>query len=89
MSARLPGSRVLRVIRAPSEENTEKQTSPTGFSSVPPPGPAMPVTPMPISAPNRSAAPEASASATSVETAPYRSISARSTPTISDLASFE
>ena len=44
---------VRRVIRAPSREHTEKQTVPTGFSSVPPPGPAIPVIPIPISAPNR------------------------------------
>ncbi len=46
------------------------QTSPTGFCSLPPPGPAMPVMPTPISACRRSRAPAASASATSRETAP-------------------
>jgi hypothetical protein len=64
ISDRLPGSRVRRVRRAPSPVQTEKQTVPTGFSSVPPSGPAMPVIPIPRSAPKRDAAPSASASAT-------------------------
>ena len=76
---------VARVIRSPSRELTEKHTIPTGFSSVPPPGPAMPVIPIPRSAPKRAEAPSASASATSVETAPKRSISSASTPTCCDL----
>ena len=61
---------------APSPSLTEKHTVPTGLSSVPPPGPAIPVTPTPTPARRRSRAPSASASATSVETAPWRSISA-------------
>ena len=47
MSDRLPGNSSRRVRRAPSREQTEKHTVPTGFSSVPPPGPAMPVMPIP------------------------------------------
>ena len=43
---------------------TEKHTSPTGLSSEPPPGPAMPVMPTPTSASRRVRAPSASASAT-------------------------
>src|ERR1700736_3162884 len=51
MSARLPGSRAVRVIRSPDDETTEKHTIPTGFSSEAPSGPAMPVIPSPKSAP--------------------------------------
>ena len=36
---------------------TEKQTVPTGLSSVPPPGPAMPVMPTPTSAPSAATRP--------------------------------
>ena len=51
-SPRPPGSRVERVMRRPSGPATEKQTRPTGFVAVPPPGPAMPVIPTPTSAPD-------------------------------------
>ena len=74
-------ARQPRAVRA----RHAKQTSPTGFSSVPPPGPAMPVMPTPTSAPALARAPSASASATSAETAPTRSISAGSTPASADL----
>ena len=47
---------------------------PTGFSSVPPPGPAIPVTPTPMSALQMSRIFSASASATSLLTAPWASI---------------
>ena len=43
--------------RAARRRDTQKQTVPTGLSSVPPPGPAMPVMPTPTSAPSRSRAP--------------------------------
>ena len=56
---------------------------------VPPSGPAMPVIETATSAPKRSSAPSAIASATSSETAPFASISAGSTPSSSALASFE
>ena len=68
---------------------TEKQTWPTGLASVPPPGPATPVMPTPMSAPSRARAPSASASATSVDTAPTRSMSAGSTPASSVFAALE
>ena len=46
-------------MTAPSPVSaTAMCTSPTGFSSVPPPGPAMPVIPIPQSAPKRAAAPK-------------------------------
>ena len=71
MSKREPGSSRRRVITAtPDSVATEKQTVPTGLSSVPPPGPAMPVMPMPTEAPSALTAPTARASATSVDTAP-------------------
>ena len=56
---------------------------------MPPSGPAIPVTEQATSAPKRSRAPSAIASATSGETAPWRSISPASTPSSSTLASFE
>ena len=62
---------------------------PTGFSSVPPPGPAMPVMPIPTSAPKRARAPSASAAATSGETAPWRSISSAGTSASAILAALE
>ena len=55
--------------------STQKHTVPTGFSSVPPPGPAIPVIATAVSAPKRASAPSAIAAATSGETAPWRSIS--------------
>ena len=62
---------------------------PTGFSGDPPPGPAMPVMPIPMSAENRAAAPEARAAATSGDTAPTRAMRSGSTPACSTFASFE
>ena len=62
---------------------------PTGFSSVPPPGPAIPVIPIPTCAPKRSRAPSASAAATSGETAPCAAISSAGTPASAVLASLE
>ena len=48
-AARSPGSRTVRSISgAPSAPATHTQTVPTGFSGVPPSGPAMPVIPTPI-----------------------------------------
>src|SRR4029077_1500996 len=47
-----------------------RYTSPTGFSALPPPGPAIPVTETETSAPSRALAPAAIASAASAETAP-------------------
>ena len=87
--ARLPGSWRVRSIRAPPRSATDRQTVPTGLASLPPPGPAIPVIPIPRSAPRRSIAPSASATATSGETAPWRSIRPASTPASATLASFE
>ena len=47
-----------------------KHTVPTGLSSVPPPGPAIPVIATAVSAPKRLIAPSAIASATGSDTAP-------------------
>ena len=52
-------------------------------------GPAMPVRPIAVSAANRARAPSASATATSSDTAPWRSIVSGGTPSSADLASFE
>ena len=49
-SARPPGSSPIASARRPSRWLTDSQTSPTGLSSVAPPGPAMPVMPTPTSA---------------------------------------
>jgi hypothetical protein len=68
--ARSPGSWTVRSTRSPSTCATLRQTVPTGFSALPPSGPAIPVIPTPISAPKRAIAPSASAAATSGETAP-------------------
>jgi hypothetical protein len=76
-------------VRPPSASFTVKQTVPTGFSGVPPPGPAIPVIATAISAPKRCNAPAAIASATGSDTAPLASISAGSTPSSSALASLE
>src|SRR2546425_3481861 len=54
----------------PPESASAMNTRPTGFSGVPPAGPAIPVTPSPTSAPALSRMPAAMASATSALTAP-------------------
>ena len=77
-----------RVTVGPSVSITQNHTVPTGFSGVPPPGPATPVIATAVSAPNRCRAPAAIASATCSETAPYSAISAASTPSTATLASF-
>lgn len=56
ISDRLPGRRRVRVSVRPSAAFTLKQTVPTGLSSVPPPGPAMPVIATAVSAPKRCSA---------------------------------
>jgi hypothetical protein len=89
ISVRSPGRRMPRVIVAPSRVITDQHTVPTGFSSVPPSGPAIPVIATAASAPKRSIAPAAIASATAPETAPCSSISAGSTPRSCCFASFE
>ena len=57
-------------------------TKPTGFSSVPPDGPAIPVVDTQISNSKISLQPSAIAQATSWLTAPYRAIKFGSTPAI-------
>ena len=89
MSARAPGSSTRRVIRRSPPALTDTQTVPTGLDSVPPPGPATPVTPIPYVASRRVRAPSASASATSSETAPARSMTAGSTPASDVFAALE
>ena len=59
---------------------TWKYTSPTGFVSVPPPGPATPVTAIPTSTPSSSRTPSAIAPATSADTAPCAASSDSGTP---------
>ena len=76
-------------MRRPSGPATEKQTRPTGFVAVPPPGPAMPVIPTPTSAPTRARAPSASASATSTDTAPIPSDQIAGTSASGVFAAFE
>src|SRR5438876_1028038 len=62
-----PRARVVVCTRAASH------TVPTGFSGVPPPGPAIPVTAMVQSAENSRCAPSAIARTVASETAPYAS----------------
>ncbi len=66
-----------------------KWTRPSGFSGVPPPGPATPVMATERSARLCASAPSAMASATGSETAPCATISSMGTPIASALASFE
>ena len=86
-SARSPGTGMHRTIPGPSVNITANHTVPTGFSAVPPPGPATPVIATAVSAPKRLSAPAAIAWATSAETAPCAAISAASTPRSATLAS--
>ncbi len=59
---------------------TATTTVPTGFSGEPPPGPAMPVTPMPMFVTARVRIPSAIARATCSLTAPCSAISVPETP---------
>ena len=65
------------------------QTSPTGFSGDPPPGPATPVIATVSSASERASAPSAIARATGSDTAPCRAISSAGTPIAPALAALE
>ena len=65
------------------------KTVPTGFTLVPPSGPAMPVTPTPTSTPAFLRAPAAICAAIASLTAPCASIALASTPSSSILAAFE
>ena len=61
-------------------------TVPTGLASLPPVGPAMPVTPTPTSTPARRRTPSAIATATISLTAPCAAMSASGTPSSAILA---
>ena len=74
---------------SPAGDESPMNTVPIGFSTLPPSGPAIPVIPIPSSAPAFSRAPRARASATFALTAPCASRSAALTPTSSTLARFE
>ena len=87
-SARRPAAAAPASAARRRARRRRSRRSPTGLSAVPPSGPAMPVIPTPTSAPKRAIAPSASAAATSGETAPWRSISAASTPASAVLAAF-
>jgi len=78
-----------RCVTAPSWRAAAICTSPTGLASVPPPGPAMPVTATERLACECSSAPWAMARATSSDTAPCRSSRLWRTPSMSCLASLE
>ena len=79
IKSRPPSIRRVRTS-APSGVSMARATVPTGLASVPPSGPAMPVMPMPTSAPLRARMPAAIACATGSLTAPCVSRSAGSTP---------
>ena len=66
----------MRPLLVPLAVATAKCTSPTGFSAVPPPGPATPVIDSATSTASRERACSAMLRATSSLTAPYRSSSA-------------
>src|SRR6266550_333742 len=68
---RSPG-KTKSALREPSGPSAWRKTRPTGFSSLPPPGPAMPVTATETSARSRFRAPTAIAAAVSADTAPWR-----------------
>ena len=85
-SARPPGSRTARSSASVALE-TEMNTVPTGFSSEPPPGPAMPVIPTPSGA-----APRRAPAAVPWRSPRYRAVrrdQAALTPEASSFASFE
>src|SRR5438105_2693968 len=65
---------------SPSGLTACRYTSPTGFSAVPPPGPATPVTDAATSTPSRSRTPRAMARAVSADTAPKRASISAGTP---------
>ena len=67
--SRPPTNRNVRT-RVPAVADAAMQTVPTGFSAVPPSGPAIPVTPTPMSTRERDLMPSAIAVATGSLTAP-------------------
>jgi len=74
---------------SPPRVASANTTVPTGFFSLPPPGPAMPVIATAVSAWLCFNAPCAIAQATAIDTAPKVSRMSRLTPTASILASLE
>ena len=76
-------------VTQPNLSATPKQTVPTGFSAVPPPGPAIPVTDTAMSAPVTRRAPSAIMAAHSSETAPCFWITSAETPSTFILTSLE
>src|SRR5438046_2612456 len=89
MSPREPPKRKRSAASpSPAEENPRKQR-PTGFSGVPPSGPAIPVVETEQEAPRRSRAPRAISFATSALTAPWRRKVSFETPRRVSFDSFE
>src|ERR671917_987814 len=86
---RLHAERSNRSATVPSVSEIPTKTSPMGFSSEPPSGPATPVTESPKSAPEALRAPSAISRATGSETAPWSMIRACGTPSRRSLDSFE
>ena len=87
--ARSPPKNRCLVPSRPSRSATAKQTVPTGFSAVPPSGPAIPVTDAARSAPNRASAPLAISREVSSDTAPNRPRVSGATPSNSCFAESE
>ena len=74
-------ARKAEVVRKPDFARRDRHVDcPHGLVRAPPPGPAIPVVPIPMSAPKRRAAPSAIASATSRLTAPRDSMRSGGTP---------
>src|ERR671920_2058331 len=86
---RLQAERSSRSATVPSASEIPTKTSPTGFSSVPPSGPATPVTESPWSVPAVFLTPSAIAFANGSETAPCWTSSSCGTPSRRSLASLE
>src|SRR3954452_14697770 len=84
---RSPGRSSMRASD-PSGPAACRWTSPTGFSGVPPSGPATPVTATATSAPSRARAPAAIAAAVSADTAPNDASVASGTPSEAAFTSF-
>ena len=89
----VPDSEAGKAVPCPecgkSARATHQKTVPTGFCSLPPPGPAMPVIDTATWAREWARAPSAMARATGWLTAPWPAITAADTPSISLFASFE
>src|SRR5271167_3565773 len=88
-AVRSPGKIRCSVLGAAPRCASPKWTRPTGFSALPPPGPATPVIDTARSIGARASAPSAIAVAVSALTAPCAAITSGGTPSNSDFASFE